>query len=112
MRPRTGPRGTDAEMVKVLESAMEYLASSICSFWACEGPRKPRSMCTCGKCYAMREIGTVIATLKARTKYSNPNLIHDINPQQHTNLKEITRKMIVDLQQAIAMIEPLERELE
>lgn len=66
MRPRTGKRGTDQEMVKVLDVALEYLSDSACCFWACDGPTKPQAMCTCVKCYAMREIATVRATLASR----------------------------------------------
>ena len=66
MRPRTGRRGTDAKLVALLCEALDDLAGSHCSFWACEGPNKPRHMATCVKCWAMRNIATVKASLEAR----------------------------------------------
>lgn len=49
--------------IQQLDSALEMLSDTPCSFWACEGPSKPRHMKTCGKCWAMREIAAVRATL-------------------------------------------------
>jgi hypothetical protein len=66
MRARSGTRGSDAEMIKLLADALESLADASCSFWACDGPKKPRNMVTCTKCWAMRNIATVKATLEAR----------------------------------------------
>ena len=66
MRPRTGPRGSDAALAKLLGDALEYLSRSDCTFWGCEGATRPRPMCTCVKCWAMREVATVKASLEAR----------------------------------------------
>lgn len=66
MRPRTGRRGSDRELAKVLEDALDNLSRSTCSFWACDGPNRPKSMCTCVKCWAMREVATVLVSLRAR----------------------------------------------
>lgn len=49
--------------IQHLDEALELLSKTICSFWACKGPSKPRNMITCSKCYAMREISAVRATL-------------------------------------------------
>lgn len=68
MRPRTGKRGTDEEMVKLLRSALDNLAESNCCFFACEGPKRVIGMATCVKCYAMREIATVLASLEMRNQ--------------------------------------------
>jgi hypothetical protein len=46
-----------------LDEALQDLAETPCGFWACEGPSRPRDMCTCKKCYAMRGIASVRATL-------------------------------------------------
>jgi hypothetical protein len=108
MQPRTGPRGTDREMVKLLESAMDGLSSAICSFWACNGPRRPKHMCTCSKCYAMREIGTVIATLKAREHVSRPR---DPEPPfvpfvpSTKSVEELQAEIVADLHEAIKAFE-------
>lgn len=66
MRPRRGKRGSDRALANLLASALDNLAGANCTFWACEGPGRPRSMCTCNKCWAMREIATVKASLEAR----------------------------------------------
>jgi len=66
MRPRTGKRGTDRQLAKLLNEALDNLARSNCSFWACEGPNRQRDMMTCVKCAGMRRIGTVLASLEAR----------------------------------------------
>lgn len=66
MRPRTGPRGSDKELAKLLSAALEDLAKSTCSFWACKGPSRPIGMTTCVKRYAMRYVATVQASLEAR----------------------------------------------
>lgn len=68
MRPRTGRRGTDRQLLKLLDSALENISHANCTFWACEGPSRPRPMCTCNKCWSMREIATVRATLAERAK--------------------------------------------
>lgn len=70
MRPRTGPRGTDQKLAALLDEALQDLAGTDCGFWACEGPSRPRSMCTCRKCWAMRQIATVKASLDARSHQS------------------------------------------
>lgn len=66
MRPRRGKRGSDVALAAALEDALQDLAASPCGFWACEGPRKPRWMVTCRKCWATREIAAVKASLDAR----------------------------------------------
>lgn len=49
--------------IKRLDEVLEYLADTPCSFWACEGAKRPRNMVTCGKCWAMWEVASVRATL-------------------------------------------------
>lgn len=49
--------------IQRLDAALELLSGVPCAFWACRGPNKPRHMITCSKCWAMREISTVKATL-------------------------------------------------
>lgn len=49
--------------IQHLDEALKFLSGIPCSFWACRGPDKPRGMITCSKCYAMREISGVRATL-------------------------------------------------
>lgn len=66
MRARTGRRGADSELLKLLADAQEHLARTPCAFWACEGPQRMQHMITCIKCSAMRNIGTVQASLMAR----------------------------------------------
>lgn len=66
MRPRRGKRSSDRALATLLASALDNLAAANCTFWACEGPSRPRDMCTCQKCWAMREIATVKASLEAR----------------------------------------------
>jgi hypothetical protein len=68
MRARTGARASNRELIKLLEQAMDDLSGSDCSFWACRGPNYPQPMVTCCKCWAMRRIGTVLATLTAKSK--------------------------------------------
>jgi hypothetical protein len=67
MRPRTGRRGSDAALIKLLDEALANLARADCSFWACRGPSRPESMCTCVKCWAMRNVATARVTLATRT---------------------------------------------
>lgn len=67
MRPRTkGKAAGNIALAELLSTALEELADSTCCFWACEGPSRPRAMCTCRKCWAMRNVGTVMASLLAR----------------------------------------------
>lgn len=66
MRPRTGKRGTDDKLISLLNDVLEDLAATPCCFWACQGPSRPRHMCTCRKCWSMRSIATVAASLAAR----------------------------------------------
>ena len=54
------------QLIKELNSALEYLADTPCSFWACDGPQRPRLMCTCSKCWAMREVAKVKAALERK----------------------------------------------
>lgn len=66
MRPRTGKRATNKKLAALLVEALDDLSASSCSFWACKGPSRPKPMCTCRKCYAMRQISTVYASLLAK----------------------------------------------
>ena len=51
------------QLIKELDGAQEDLSETPCSFWACNGPRRPKPMCMCCKCAAMRTIGKVRAAL-------------------------------------------------
>lgn len=51
-------------MIKQLAEALDSLAYGHCTFWACKGPNKPRSMVTCNKCWAMRQIANVKRTIE------------------------------------------------
>ena len=67
MRPLTSMKGMSYRSItKMLDDALELLADSTCSFWACAGPKRPKNMCTCSKCWAMREIAKAKATLELR----------------------------------------------
>lgn len=50
-------------LIKELDNAQEGLADTPCAFWACNGPTRPKPMCTCCKCSAMRDIARVRAAL-------------------------------------------------
>jgi hypothetical protein len=58
-----GARLSTNQQLRKLDDALEYLADTSCSFWACKGPTRPRHMCTCVKCYAMREVAIVRASI-------------------------------------------------
>lgn len=58
------------EMIRVLDDALNLLADTPCSFWACEGPEKPEDMKTCSKCWAMISI----ASVKMRLENDNNQL--------------------------------------
>lgn len=62
MRPRKDMSAAD--IVKQLTEALEELAETPCAFWACEGPRRPRGMVTCCKCWVMRDLARLKATLE------------------------------------------------
>jgi hypothetical protein len=53
-----------AWMIQQLGEALESLSETPCSFWACEGPTRPRYMTTCNKCWTMRQIAGVKRTLE------------------------------------------------
>ena len=53
------PACAKSKMIERLEGALADLARTPCSFWACEGPEHPKSMVTCTKCWAMRDIAAV-----------------------------------------------------
>lgn len=53
-----------AWMIKELESVLESLSETDCTFWACEGPTRPRHMMTCNKCWSMRQVANVKRTLE------------------------------------------------
>lgn len=65
MRPRMSMTAT--EIVSELDEALEELAETPCGFWACEGPRRPRAMVTCRKCWTMRSLARLRATIAAKT---------------------------------------------
>lgn len=52
-----------SELAAQLQDALDDLARSPCAYWACEGPNRVRYMCTCCKCYAVREVEKVRAAL-------------------------------------------------
>lgn len=66
MRPRTGKRGTDAALARLLDEALADLVIANCDFWACEGPQRYIPMQTCTKCCAVRSVMTVRESLRAR----------------------------------------------
>jgi len=49
--------------IEQLDIALDSLSYAPCSFWACHGPSYPRHMTICNKCWAMRKIAGVRATL-------------------------------------------------
>jgi hypothetical protein len=49
---------------KRLREAVEQIAGTDCCFWACKGPNRPRAMVTCSRCWALRTLGAVLATLE------------------------------------------------
>ena len=57
---------SDETLALQLQDALEALAGALCSFWACNGPTRPAPMTTCSKCYAMRRIASVQASLRRR----------------------------------------------
>lgn len=63
---RANKRMTLTQLAERLGTALKNLASSPCSFWACDGPSRPKAMCTCRKCYAMRDVAAVKASLEVR----------------------------------------------
>ena len=54
-----GGKNDESKMTERLGNALTVLARTPCSFWACEGPEHPKSMMTCTKCWAMRDIAAV-----------------------------------------------------
>lgn len=69
MRPRSG---ADLQnLIRELEYALDNLSRTPCSFWACNGPRRPQHMVTCCKCWAMRQIAIVLATLRLHDDVGN-----------------------------------------
>lgn len=59
-------RMSDAAMVRRLEGALETMAGAPCTFWACEGPKRPKHMLTCSQCWAIRDVAVVLAALRRR----------------------------------------------
>src|SRR5688572_310645 len=57
---------TVTQIVKELDEALTELADTPCLFWACEGPRRPRNMVTCRKCWTMRSLARLRATMAAK----------------------------------------------
>jgi len=59
-----------------LDQAISDLADTPCCFWACRGPRAPKHMVTCRRCWALRQISAVRETLfRALKRDDNCNLI-------------------------------------
>lgn len=56
------------KMIETLEAALADLASTNCTFWACEGPARPRHMVTCTRCWGMRELQKLLRHLYARKR--------------------------------------------
>lgn len=67
-RVRGNKRMSTKKMLDLLDSAIDILSESTCSFWACRGPNYVRNMMTCSKCQAVREIARVKASLELRSK--------------------------------------------
>lgn len=54
----------DRELARRVENALEALEDTPCTFWACDGPNKPRHMVTCTRCWAVRDLRLVLRHLK------------------------------------------------
>jgi len=52
-------------MIEEAENALANMERSACTFWACEGPARPRHMITCTRCWAIRGIQRLIRHLKS-----------------------------------------------
>jgi hypothetical protein len=57
---------TDAALAAELRTALADLERSPCTFWACDGPNRPRSMVTCSHCWGLRHVATVLTSLERR----------------------------------------------
>ena len=64
MRPRTGI--TDQQIIQELKDCVDELLTTECCFWACDGPDKPRSMVTCRRCWEIRRLCMLKASLEHR----------------------------------------------
>ena len=71
MRPRKDMSAS--EIIKQLAEALEELADTPCCFWACEGPRRPRNMVTCRKCWVMHDLARLKATLEYKINCEDGN---------------------------------------
>lgn len=69
MRPRMNMTVTQA--ISELDEVLRELADMPCSFWACDGPSRPRGMVTCNKCWAMRKVARLRATMAAKSRTSS-----------------------------------------
>lgn len=59
-----GAKKSLRQILKLIDIALEALATEVsCTFWACDGPKRPRDMCTCTKCYAVRDLAIARAAL-------------------------------------------------
>lgn len=58
---------TDRQVVAKLQATLEALCDAPCCFWACKGPSRPQSMQTCIRCWALRDLASVVRSLEART---------------------------------------------
>ena len=56
-----------AEIARI-DKILEQLSLIPCSFWACEGPTRPRFMLTCTKCWMVRDLMGVRQTLARQLK--------------------------------------------
>lgn len=57
-----------AATTRLLEGVLESMQSVDCTFWACEGPQRPRHMVTCSRCWAVRDLQRALRHLRARMR--------------------------------------------
>lgn len=66
-----GARLTDRKVVERMQMALDGFARSPCTFWACEGPHRPKHMITCSHCWAVRDLSVALAAMERRIRESN-----------------------------------------
>lgn len=54
-----------SKIIELLENSLTTLEDTNCTFWACQGPRRPRHMITCSRCWGIRDLQRSIRHLKA-----------------------------------------------
>lgn len=59
---------SDRALAKRLVEGLANMERTHCTFWACDGPHKPRHMITCTRCWAIRDINVVLAALERRVR--------------------------------------------